>query len=891
MNRLRAILKRLGGLFFKEQREREFSGEMERHLQFHVEDNLRSGMSPSEARRQALLKLGGLEQTKQLYRERRSLPMLETLLQDLKFAVRMLRKSPGFTVIAVLTLAFGIGGNTAIFSLVNSVLLRPLSYKNPEQLYVIREIIPQWAKSVPVLAVNLPNFQIWQKECRSFDQISIAEWLDMDLSGSGEAEEIHGIRSSANLLDMLGQHPALGRSFLPEEDQAGHDGVVILTDGFWRSRFHADPGIIGRAITLDGAPHMVIGVLPASFHFPREIASHTFGPRIDFFKPLGGPRFYEQDLIGEFDFTAIGRLKQGVTPAQALSELNVIQAEIAKQANENLDLLATLSPLEPEIVGPARKGLLLLLAAVGAVLLIVCVNLANLLLARAPGRMREAAIRNALGAGPARLMRQLLTESLLLALLGGILGVVLAYFGVRALVLSAPVDLPRLDEVALDGRVLCFALGLSALVGGLFGMLPAWRISRADPQEALKAGATTTSEGRRPRQIRESLIGFEVGLCTALLILAGLLISSLFHVLRVNPGFTIERVLAADVDLPPQGYSQVQDRAHFYDQVLAGLRTIPGVESVGWVTVLPLEGQGSVTGISLPGEEVRPGEALHANYRAVSPDYFRTMAIPLIEGRLFNDNDHGKKVVIVSKTVAERLWPGQSPVGRECVAHWGQLQNSEVIGVVGDIRTVNLEAPPLFMVYVPDSYGQQVPGAPDSVSIVVRTSNDPNAVASPVRSIIHNADPNVPILALRPMTQVVSQTVDARRFQMILASLFAACALLLASLGIYGVVSYNVERRSFELGVRLVLGAEPGSLLRLIVRQGMIPVAIGLGAGIVAAAAGARFIQSLLFGVGVFDLPTFACVGVVVAFVACAACYLPARRTLGLDPAIAIRYE
>ncbi len=892
MKWLRGWLLRLGELFRKERREKDLAAEMESHLQMHIEDNLRAGMSAAEARRETLMKLGGIEQTKEIYRDRRGLPFFETLLQDLRFALRMLRKNPGFTAVAVLTLGLGIGANTAIFSLVNSVLLRPLSYKDPQQLYVVREIVPQWANSSPTLAANLLDFQIWQKECRSFDPIAIAEALEMDLSGAGDAEEIHGIRASANLLDLLGERPALGRSFVPEEDLAGHDRVVILTDAFWRGRFHGDPGLMGRTITLNGEPHVVIGVLPASFHFPKEIGSWIdFGPRIDFFKPLGGPRFYEQDLISEFDFAAIARLKPGVTPAQALAELIVIQAGIAKLANKNLDLAAALLPLEPEIVGPARKGLILLLAAVGAVLLIVCVNLANLLLARVPGRMREAAIRTALGAARSRLMRQMLTESLLLAFFGGMLGIALANIGLRWIISFAPVNLPRLDEVAVDGRVLWFALVLSTVVGGLFGILPAWRLSHAEPLETLKSGAATSSEGRRPRQIRESLIGIEVGLCTLLLILAGLLTSSLFHVIRVNPGFAIEPVLAADVDLPPQTYSQGPTRAHFYEQVLARIRTLPGVESTGWVTILPLEGQGSVTGIALPGVQLHSGEQIHANYRAVSSDYFQTMAIPLIEGRSFTDNDRGKKVVIVSKSVADRLWPGQNPLGRECLAEWGQLQRSEVIGVVGDIRTVRLEYPPLLMVYVPDSYGQLTPGAPESASIVVRTSMDPDTIAGSVRSVIRGVDPDVPILALRPMKQVVSENVEVRRFQMLLAALFAICALLLASLGIFGVVAYSVEQRRHELGIRLALGAQRTTLLGLILRQGMAPVAVGLAAGVAAAAASGRLIQSLLFGVSVFDPLTVASVTMVVAFVATLACYLPARRAMRVDPIVALRYE
>lgn len=888
---MNALVSRVRGWLGMTRVDEEFTAELGSHLEMLTEENMRRGMSREDARRAARIRLGGVEQLREANRESRGLPLVETLLQDIRYAFRMLRKNAAFTFVAVLTLAVGIGANTAIFSLVNGVLLRPLSYKDPGQVYVIREIVPQWTKSIPSLAANLPDFQIWQKECRAFEEMSIAEAIDMDLSGVGDAEEIHGVRASANLLELLGQYPALGRAFLPEEDQAGHDRVVILTDGFWRNRFHGDSNVIGKTITLDGEPHVVAGVLPASFHFPKVIASDTFSTRIDFFKPLGGARFYEQDLIGEFDFTALARLKRGITPAQALAELNVIQARIAKQANEKLDLTAQMLPLEPEIVGPARKGLVLLLAAVSVVLLIVCVNLANLLLAKAPGRMREAAIRIALGAAPGRLVRQLLTESLILALLGGVFGTALAYFGVRALVDAAPVDIPRLDEVAIDVRVLCFALLLSALVGGLFGILPAWRVSSADPQKTLKAGATTTTEGRRVRRIRQGLIGFEVGLCTALLVLAGLLTSSLFHVIRVNPGFTAERVLAADVALPPQGYSQVQARGHFYDAVLASAKAIPGVESAAWVTLLPLEGQGSVTGISLPGAEDPQHEALHANFRGVSADYFRTMEIPLLAGRFFNENDRGKKVVIVSQALADRLWPGQSPVGRECIAQWGQLQNSDVIGVAGDVRTINFEAPPPFMVYAPDSYGQEIPGAPSSAAIVVRTAGDPDVVAGSVRSVIQSTDPNVPIVSLQPMTQVVSQTLDARRFQTILALLFGGCALLLACLGVYGVVSYSVEQRSFELGIRVVLGAQQDRLLGLILHQGMVPVAFGLAGGIATAAASARLIQSLLFGVRAFDALTFTGVAAVVLCVGAAACYLPARRTLRLDPMLAIRHE
>lgn len=760
---------------------------------------------------------------------------METLWQDLRYGIRLLVKSPGFTVVAVLTLALGISANTAIFSIVNSVLLRPLAYPQPQRLYVIREVVPQWAKTYPTLAANLPDFRIWQVQCHSFEQIAIAESLEMALSGAGEAEEIHGVRASASLFDVLGIRPALGRTFLPEEDEAGHGHVVILTDSLWRSRFHADPTLVGGAITLDGEPYTVAGVLPASFRFPKQLGLTGFGPRIDFFKPLGGPKYYEEGLIGEFDFAAIGRLKPGGTPEQALAELNVVQAQIAKEAKENVDLRAQLFPLEAEVVGAARRGLILLLAAVSAVLLIVCLNLTNLLLARAPGRMREAAIRTALGATRSRLLGQMLTESLLLALLGGLLGVWLAGFGVQWLVRAAPVELPRLDEVAMDARVLWFAVLLATFTGILFGMLPAWRVTHAGPHDILKSGGTATTESHRTRRLRKTLVGLEVGVCTLLLILAGLLVASLFHLLRVNAGFTSERVLAADVDLPPQSYSQSAMRKLFYDQVLAGIQALPGVRSAGWVSILPLEGQGSVSDVSFPGQQVPAGQESFANYRAVSPGYFETMRIPLLEGRFFTANDRGRKLIIVCESVAKRFWPGKKSVGQELVADWGELHRSEVIGVVGDVRTVKLDEPPLLTLYVPESYGETPPGAPSSASIVVRTAMDPDALIAAVRNVIRSVDPNVPVVALRPMTQVVSESVATRRFQMFLAVLFASCALFLAVLGIFGLVAYSVEQRRHELGIRTALGARAADILGLVLREGMKPVIGGLVAGVVAA--------------------------------------------------------
>jgi putative ABC transport system permease protein len=800
----------------------------------------------------------------------------------------MLRKSPGFTVVAVLTLALGIGANTAIFSLVNSVLLRPLSFRDSKQLYVIHEIIPQWSNSYPLLDANLPDFQIWQKESHSFDGIAIVESTSMILAGVGETEQIRGTRASANLLELLGAHPALGRSFLPEEDQSDHGHAVILMDSFWRTRFNADRSVIGRSIMLDGVPYSVVGVLPESFHWPGAV--NGFSKRAQFLTPLNGPKSYEQDLIGEFDFTAIGRLKPGVTSAQAVAELNLIQARIAKEAHTNVDLRADIIPLQSEVTASARRGLILLLAAVGAVLLMVCVNLANLLFGRVPGRLHEAAIRKALGASERRLLQQMLAESLLLALIGGALGILLAHFGVRWFAYSGPADIPRLNEVRLDARALAFVVLASLTTAALFGALPAWLVSKADLNETLGSAGKSISENRRTRKLRAVLVGAEVGMCTVLLIVAGLLGRSLLHLLHLDPGFSVEHVLAADVDLPPVAYAKAAKREAFYGAALDGIQILPGVSSVAWTSMLPLEGQGSVSGINLPGHQLPPERAPIVNYRAVSTDYFQTMSIPVLAGHGFNNHDRGRREVIVSQGLARRLWPNQNPVGQQCLAEWGPLQLSEVIGVAGDIQT-RLDRPPLFMVYVADSWAEAPPSAPGSASIVVRTAGDPARLASSVRNVIHQSGPDVPIVALRPMSQLVALNLKDRRFQASLVSSFAVSALLLASLGIFGVLAYSIEQRRREFGIRTALGAPRSQLLGMVMRQGLRPVGLGLSVGIFAAMLGGRLLQSLVFGVSPLDPLTFVSVAVIITFVAAVACYIPARRAMNADAVVALHYE
>jgi predicted permease len=817
---------------------------------------------------------------------------MEPIWQDVKQSLRTLSRAPGFALVAILTLALGIGANTAIFSVVNGVLLRPLAYEQPGRLYLINEVIPQMEKLYPVLGADLPDFQIWQKRLHSFEAVAISESTSADFTGGAEPEEIQGVRSSANLFDVLGVRPELGRTFLPEEDETGHGRVVILSNEFWRSHFHANPAVLGKTMTLDGTPYTIVGVMPASFHFPQQIGHMVqFAPSISFFEPLNGPKEYETDLIGEFDFAAIGRLAPGVTPKQALAELNVVQAQIAKQANEGVDLLAKITPLEEEIVGSARRGLLFLLLAVGAVLLIACVNLANLLLARVPGRMREAAIRTALGATRAQLARRMLVESLLLGLAGGVLGVLLAWFGVHWLVQAAPPGIPRINEVTIDARVLAFAAALGIFTGAIFGLLPAWRIAHAEPMDALKSGSTATTESRRTRRVRDGLVGIEVGLSTVLLILAGLLTASLIHVLHVNAGFSPENVLAADVDLPPQIYKKPEARLQFYRNVLARLRAVPGVRHTGWVSILPLEGQGSVSGIWLPGKPRLNSQIPIANYRGASPEYFAAMGIPLLEGRIFNEGDRGHQVVVVSKSVAERFWPGQDPIGKMCIAQWGGEQKEEVIGVVSDILTVKLDAPPVMMVYAPDWFGNMHLGVPGSASFVVRTAMNPAGAAQAVRDAIRATDPDVPIVSLRPMTEIVSSSVDTRRFEMFLAGVFGVFALFLAALGIAGVVAYSVEQRRQELAIRMALGARLSDLRGMVLRQGMAPVVAGLVVGVLVAILAGRLIESLLFGVSAFDPLTTGAVASAVVVIGLAACIIPARRVTQVDPIVSLRQE
>ncbi|HTT62241.1 MAG TPA: ABC transporter permease [Bryobacteraceae bacterium] len=802
------------------------------------------------------------------------------LRDDLRYAIRTLLRERGFASMAVLSLAVGIGANTAIFSVVNGVLLRPLPYLDPGRLYTIREVVPKLAHLYPSLPVNFSHYYEWRQRCSALESIAIMQGSAPNLTGVGEPELLDGALVSASVFRVLGVRPQLGRGFLDEEDPEGHNQVAVISDALWKRRFQADPAIVGRKIMLNGRPNVVVGVLPPGFQFPDR---EGMGPKTDVFQPLGYSKDDFEELTGDFNWAAIARLRPGVTPQRALAALNVIQADICRRIPEKIDLHVSMSSLQEDIVGQSRRGLLVLLGAVGAVLLILCGNLANLSLARAAGRARESAIRTALGAGRSQLVRQALTESLVLALAGGAVGIALAAWGVKVLVNAAPLDLPRLSQVSLDGRVLGFALLISIVTGVVFGILPALRSAAAHPLEALKSGSYTTTEGRGGARVRGLLVAVEAALSAVLLITAGLLIGSFVRLMHVDKGFDIERVLAVHVKIPSNKYTEAPQQAAFFDRLLEKARHLPGVLSAGVASALPLQGETWIDLAGTEGDQRPMFERPMVNVRFVSPDYFRMLRIPFHEGRPFDDSQRNRKVVIISQGTARRLWPGRSAMGRH------MLQNEtleEVAGVTADIRSTSLDKDPVLMIYIP--YWQR-PRL--SAWLLLRSAMDPRGIAAGVRAAIHQVDADVPVPQMETLQEVMSDSVAQRRFQMTLVMLFAAAALALAGFGIYGVVSYSVTRRRTEMGIRMALGADARDLQRMVLWQGIRPVAAGLAAGILCAVAAGRVLSSLLFQVSARDPLTIAGVALVLLAVSAAAALVPAHRATRVDPMNALRFE
>jgi predicted permease len=885
--RARDAWRRLVGSARPDEMERRLAEEMQFHLDMHAQRSMSAGANAGEARRAAGVAFGGRERFAEEVRDEYRNRPLEELAFDARYALRGLRRAPAYTAAAVLSLALGIGATTVIFSMVDNVVLRPLAYPEPDRLVVVREVIAEMRGVYPTLSANASHFLEWRRRCRSCVDLAAVDPIGMTLSGDGEdPQRLNGVRATPNLFALLGARPSLGRTFVEEENQPGRDRVVVLSDGFWRRRFGANASVLGRTVTLDETPYAVIGVLPPSFRLPRgeQMSGLRASGDVDVYKPLALTQ-REATTFGEYNYTVIARLRRGIGVAAARAELDAIQADIATRVPFKITLRSSVTPLESAVVGAVERPLLLLLAAVAMVLLIVCVNLASLALARSAGRLRESSVRVALGAGRGRLVRHALTESVVLALAGGALGVVLAHWGLRALLAAAPATLPRLAEIALDGRVLIVALLVSVGAGLSFGTLPALRLRQVDPAEALKAGSRSTTEGRRTRRARATFIAVQAGLSTVLLVATGLFLASLVRVLGVEKGFAVERVLAVDVVLPRVRYAAREARAQFYDQALERLTALPGVTAAAVASALPLSGESQVDMLSLENDQRPPMQRSSANVRWVSPGYFDAAGTRVVRGRAFTAADRGRNVVVLSERAARSLWPSEDAIGKRVVPGSND-QVSEVIGVAMDVRTSSLERDGSSVAYVP--YWSNVP---PFASIVLRTAADPAAVTASARATLRGVDPAVPVVRARTMAEIVSESVATRQFQLALLALFALTALATASVGIYGVVSHSLARRTGEMGVRMALGARPSDVRRLVLGEGMKPVAVGLAIGIAVSLALGRVFGSLLFGVRPSDPSTLAAVIALLGSVAALACYVPARRATSRDLAGLLRFE
>jgi putative ABC transport system permease protein len=885
MKWLRGWLLRLGELFGKGRRERELAAEMESHLQLHTEDNLRAGMNSVEARRQALIKLGGLEQTKENYRDRRGLPLLETLLQDMRFGARVLRKSPGFTVIAVLTLALGIGANTAIFSVIHAVLLRPLAMENPSRVVFVQE---QW-RDVPD-GLSVGNFVDLRGQSASFVRLCASVSASFNLAAQEIPERVQGEFATADYFATFGVKPIAGRVFTSDEDKPGHDQVVVLSERLWRTELHGDATMVGQPLRINGAPYTLIGVMPKSFD-PLLSDSDVWIPVAFTSKQLANH--------DEHYLNVIGRLKGSASLRGAQSELHVIAQQLKQLYpldNKERDFLLT--PLATILLGDQRLGLRLMFTAVGFLLLIACANIANLQLARSRTRQKEIALRAALGASPQRIVCQLLAENTVLGLAGGVVGVVLAFVGVSWIAAHGPASVPRLSQSRIDATTLAFACGVTLLSSTLSGLAPALRSASTRLTEAFKEGAGGSS-GARDR-IRSILVVGEVALALMLMAGAGLLIRSALLVSRVDPGFNATNLAVGRVGLPSSEYHDPTLARRTFEQLVIAVSALPGVESAAVVSRAPMAGGGSGNGLIAEGKTVDPTNLVNAQLQIVSPGYLSTFRIRLKAGRDFSPPDTREKtlVTLVNETLARTLWPGENPIGKRFACcepgPKGRVDPvwHEVVGIVADVRAQGLDQPSQSQFYLP--LAQIPPDAWDwiarTMDLAVRTRSR-TIPAREMQTALASIAPGVPIYQLSPMQQTISNTLEESQFNTFLFAIFAATALLLASVGIYGVLSYTVEQRTREIGIRMALGATQTQVVKGVLSYGVRLTSIGLALGIAGALAGTRLLSALLYGVRSTDAITFTAVSVVLAAVALLASYLPARRAAGVDPLVALHHE
>jgi len=809
---------------------------------------------------------------------------MTSLFHDVRYALRRLRSTPGFTLIAVITLALGIGANTAIFTVIDAVLLRPLPYRDPAQLVLLSEHTPRF----PLLSVSYQNFVDWREQAKSFSAVGAVRNLGATLTGSGEPERLTAQMLTASIFDLLGVQAVRGRTFLPEEDRQGAPGVAMISYGFWQRRFGGVENILGQHLTLDNQPYTVVGILPAGFQVLQQ-SPDVVMPFEPWAKTLPDDRSWHPGIL------PIARLKPGVTLEQARSEMTTIGKRLELQYPDfDTDTSIIVNQMQSQLVDNVRPALLMILGAVGFVLLIACTNVANLLLARATARKREIAVRTAIGASRWRVVRLVLTESILLALIGAGLGLLLANAAVPPLLHLGATSLPASTNVGIGSTVLLFTTVLAILCGMLFGLAPALHMAGLDLRSALNE-TDRGAVGTGVMKLRGALVVSEVALAMLLLVCAGLLIRSFDRLSSVAPGFSVDHILIADLLVSPAAHPDKTERNAFFDRVVERAAALPGVRSAGAASFLPVSGAGSIIHFNIENRPPKnPGEYVMANYRVVSPDYLKTLGIPLLNGRLIADADRENtpSVVVINITMAKTFFPNESPLGKRLQLGATPDKDTpwmEVVGVVGDVKQSLASEAPTEM-YVP--YRQAIKELPVfNLSLVLRTSGDPRTLASSLTSAVHEIDPNQPLVKIRTMEENLSASVAQPRFRTVLLAILAGLALLIAAVGIYGVMAFSVSQRTREIGTRMALGSTSGQIFHLVIGDGLRLTLIGVVIGLVAGVAFARVLSSFLFQIGLVEPFTMIAVAVLLTAVALTACYIPARRATRVNPTVALRYE
>ena len=884
MKWLPELARRLRMLFRRRQFDHDMDEEMRVHLELREKEYAQSGFSPEEAHMAARKNFGNALAIREVSHDSWGWAWLEHLAQDLRFAFRMFSKNPGFTAVAILTLALGIGANTAIFSVVYGVLLQPLPYTDASRLVVLNETTPK----VGTVSVSYPNFLDWRTESHAFSQMAAVHDVGFNLAGVTQPENISGEAVSPNFLSMMGVRPFLGRDFNASEEKSGAPPVVLLSYELWQSHLGSDRDAIGRTITLDGRSFTIVGVLPPNF---RSL------DKTDVMLPIGvwatSNSGEANDRGDRGDMIVIGRLAPHVTFAQARMEMEGIAARLAKEYPATNDKFGVaLQSIRDSFVSDARPAILVLFGAVMFVLLIACANVANLFLVRGAARTKEIALRMAFGASRSRIVRQMLTESFVLACLGGVLGLALAVAGIHGIARLIPMDMLSGATLNLNGAVLFFAAGVIVLAAFIFGLAPAMHSTRPDVQSELKEGGRTASASAAQNKLRGALAIAEISLALILLICAGLMMKSLYKLMSVNPGFRPDRVLTMEMVLRTQQYSKDPAVLNFWQQVLGRVRALPGVESAATGTLVPLTGSHSRGDITIEGMALpTPGNFPHPDIHEVSPAFTSTLGIPLLRGRTFTEIDkQGTPLVgMVNARLAQQYWPNDDPLGKRFMFGHPSTDPPKwitVVGVVGDTKLYGLANPSRLEVYISSL---QYPGS--DMNLVVKSRIDPAAMISAIRGAVASIDKNQPIFAISTMNQLVSDSVGTRRITLVLLGLFSALALVLAAIGIYGVISYSVAQRTHEIGIRMALGAQPVDVLRMVLKQGVKITFAGVAIGVMVSLGLTQLMSSLLFSVSTADPLTFAGVAILLVLVALLACYIPARRALRVDPMVSLRYE